>query len=301
MQESRLFKIVYYLLGKGKVTAPQLAEEFEVSVRTIYRDIDALSSAGIPIYCTQGKGGGISLLDGYVFDKSLISHNEQQMIMAALQGLSAVTQQEEHDLLLKLQALFKQNNPDWIQVDFSRWSYNNQDNEKFSIIKGAIFSRQIIAFQYTSCYGTSGNRKVKPLKICYKSNGWYLQAYCMERKGFRTFKINRIQNLETVPEYFESGLIPPPLEIGDLRNKYPLIKIRFRKEIAYRVYDEFDKAAMKEEENGDITVNIRLPNDEWLYGYLLSFCGYVEILEPHDIKMAFMKILKDMFHYYIKE
>lgn len=302
MQESRLFKILYYLLGKEKVTAPQLAEEFEVSVRTIYRDIDALSSAGIPIYCTQGKGGGISLLDGYVIDKSFISPNEQQLIMASLQSLTAVSQQigqkEEGDLLIKLQALFKHTNPDWIQVDFSRWGSFNSDNQKFDLIKSGIFNRQLLTFRYVSSYGETGFRKVKPLKICCKSSSWYLQSYCMEKEDFRTFKINRMSELALTDEYFEPGLTPPLLEISNEEAGYPHIKMRFKKEIAYRAYDEFDKSVMEEEENGDIIVNIHLPDGAWLYSYLLSFCGYVEILEPDYVRASFIRTLEKMYLQY---
>lgn len=78
MQESRLFRILYYLLDKGQATAPELAEKFEVSVRTIYRDIDAMSSAGIPIYVTTGRNGGIRFLDGHILDKTFFSSGENR-------------------------------------------------------------------------------------------------------------------------------------------------------------------------------------------------------------------------------
>ena len=71
MKDNRLFRMLYYILKKGKVTARELAERFEVSIRTIYRDIDSLSSAGIPIYAIQGKGGGIEIADEFVLSKSL--------------------------------------------------------------------------------------------------------------------------------------------------------------------------------------------------------------------------------------
>lgn len=107
MQESRLFRIVYYLLDKGKSTAPELAEKFEVSVRTIYRDIDIISSMGIPIYATQGKGGGITLLDNFVLDKSLLSTREKEQILMALQGIIATEQNNADELLTKLGSLFQ--------------------------------------------------------------------------------------------------------------------------------------------------------------------------------------------------
>ena len=98
MQENRLFKIVYYLLERGKSTAPELAERFEVSIRTIYRDLDAISAAGIPIYAIQGKGGGISLLQNYVLDKSILSDQEKEKILMALQGLIAIEDKKTDEL-----------------------------------------------------------------------------------------------------------------------------------------------------------------------------------------------------------
>ena len=121
MQESRLFRILYYLLDKGRATAPELAEKFEVSVRTIYRDVDAISSAGIPIYVTTGRNGGIQFLDEYVLNKSFFSDSEKLEILSSLQSLSAVQYPEGDTILNKLGAIFQTSFTDWIDVDFSRW------------------------------------------------------------------------------------------------------------------------------------------------------------------------------------
>ena len=124
MQMNRLFKIVYYLLENGKSTAPELAEKFEVSLRTIYRDLDAISAAGIPVYATQGKGGGISLLNDYVLEKSLLSEEEREQMLMALQGISSTEGKNTDELLSKLSALFQIKTTDWIEVDFSDWVKN---------------------------------------------------------------------------------------------------------------------------------------------------------------------------------
>ena len=123
MRESRLFRIVYYLLQNGKATAPELAQKFEVSIRTIYRDIDAISSTGIPIYATQGKGGGIFILNDYTLDKSLLSEQEQEQMLTALQGMTATTGKNANELLTKLSGLFQIKSANWIEVDFSDWEH----------------------------------------------------------------------------------------------------------------------------------------------------------------------------------
>lgn len=134
MQESRLFKIVYYLLDKGKVTAPELAEKFEVSTRTIYRDIDALSGAGIPIYAETGRNGGIYLMNGFVLDKVVLSEEEKQEILTALQSINTIQSVNNSQTLQKLSAMFNINSENWLEVDFSRWGNKGTDNEKFEFV-----------------------------------------------------------------------------------------------------------------------------------------------------------------------
>ncbi len=120
MKNDRLFQIIYILLNEGETTAPKLADRFDVSTRTIYRDVDSLSMAGIPIYTSQGKNGGISLIEHFTFDKALFTDKEQNEILFALESLRA-TDVEVDDVLLKLGTLFQKNSTNWLEVDFSRW------------------------------------------------------------------------------------------------------------------------------------------------------------------------------------
>ena len=131
MEQGRLFKIVYHLLDKGRATAPELAEKFEVSVRTIYRDLDAISAAGIPIYTVQGKGGGIFILPEFVLEKSLLTPQEKERILMALQGLAAVEDSRIDELLTKLGGLFRVQGANWIEVDFSDWHKNTAGGGRF--------------------------------------------------------------------------------------------------------------------------------------------------------------------------
>lgn len=147
VQESRLFRILYYLLDKGHATAPELAEKFEVSVRTIYRDVDAISSAGIPIYVTTGRNGGIRFLDDHVLNKSFFSDSEKLEILSSLQSLSAVQYPEVDTVLKKLGAIFQIGLTDWIDVDFSRWgSVAESENRLFRQLK-QIYANTIPFFQ----------------------------------------------------------------------------------------------------------------------------------------------------------
>ena len=205
MKDNRLFRILYYILERGKVTASELADKFEVSVRTIYRDIDSISSAGIPIYALQGKGGGIEIAEDFVLSKSLLSENEKRQIMSALQGLDNTAIQHENELLTKLSALFKMKNTSWIEVDFNNWQNNKRYEKVFNDIKSAILNKNIISFSYFSSNEEETNRSVKPVRLLFKSQDWYLYALCLLRHDFRYFKLSRIKNLEISAEKFEDS------------------------------------------------------------------------------------------------
>ena len=141
MKNNRLFRILYYILEKEKVTANELADKFEVSVRTIYRDIDSISSVGVPIFTTQGKGGGIKIDNEYILNKSLFDANEKEQIIAALQGLEKTNKVYKSELITKLSALFKIKNSNWIEIDFTSWESNNTYQDLFNTLKIAITTR----------------------------------------------------------------------------------------------------------------------------------------------------------------
>ena len=140
---NRLFEIIYMLIQKKKVTAKELANKFEVSTRTIYRDIEILSRANIPIYASKGKDGGIGILDEYILNKSILSEDEQNQILFALQGMKKVRGADEKDILQKLSTLFNKEINDWIKIDFSTWGKDNTQEEKFELIKSAILNKNL--------------------------------------------------------------------------------------------------------------------------------------------------------------
>ena len=282
MQESRLFKIVYHLLDKGQATAPELAEKFEVSVRTIYRDIDALSGAGIPVYAEAGRNGGIHLMSDFVLDKAVLSEEEKQEILTALQSINLTNNIGINQTLQKLSAIFCISSENWLEVDFSRWGNNGTDNEKFELLKSAIIYQKCVKITYANSYGTISERVVRPLKMSYKSMSWYLKAFCTEKQDYRIFKLTRIIDFEVLTEIFCKSPFP---ELDDtLEQCYNTIVLRFPKNMSYRVYDEFDKTMVSKKENGDLIVSAQMPEDEWLIGYLLSFGTQVDIIEPAYLK-----------------
>lgn len=286
MSESRLFKILYYLLDKGTVTAPELAKKFEVSVRTIYRDIDMLSGAGIPVYTTTGHGGGIHLFDNFVLKKSLLSEQEMQDILIGVQSLSVVQYPDTDGVMSKLKATFQIAESDWIEIDFSRWgSIVEKEKQYFEMLKRSILGRQEIQFLYYNSLGEVSQRRCQPLKMVYKDKAWYLYAYCLKRNDYRLFRISRIKELLVTDQYFKSHseMKESVFSLMEEMGKPITIELSFPKEVSYRVYDTFEDDVIKW--NGqEIRVNVTLPETEWLYSFIMSFGNQISILYPISLK-----------------
>ena len=301
MQISRLFQILYILLEKGTVTANQLAERFEVSVRTIYRDVEALSQAGIPIYASQGKGGGISLSDRFVLNKSLLSELEQEEILLGLQSMSVVSYPEFDDVLSKLSSLFMKSNINWIEVDFSTWGDEEEQKEIFSLLKNAILQQKIIAFSYFGVSGDKSDRIAVPMKLLFKDKAWYLKGYCLDRKALRTFKITRMSNVHVTGNYPDYHILQHKLSVPADKPSAALkvqLKLKISAAGAYRVYDDFGKNEITKDQDGSYIVTTSLPAGEWILDFLFSFGPLLEVIEPPDIRMKMVSGIQKMAEKY---
>ncbi len=292
MSISRLFEIVHILLHKRSVTASELASYFEVSTRTIYRDIEKLNLASIPIYTDRGRGGGIKLLDNFILNKSMFSLKEQNQILSALHSVSFLDKPSDKKLISKLEHFFHQTSPQWVKVDFSE--YGQENEKKFETIKSAILNRYILHFDYYNRVMEKISRKVEPIRLLFKAKNWYLEAYCLKKKGGRLFKLSRIKNLCITNEIFDARLYPDEISPKTLARKEPHrvhLKLRVDKSQSYRIFDEFEDNQIKKCKKGYL-VNIEYPEDEWLYGYILSFGHYAEVIAPLHIRQIIHKRLQ---------
>lgn len=295
MSTERLFKIINRLMDEKKVSAKDLAEDFEVSVRTIYRDIDALTLAGIPVYTIQGKGGGISLMDGYVLNKTLLSSSEQDKILMALENIQ-VTSNQVDDLILKMKSLFQRGGNDWIKVDLGEWGMGIEETEKFNILREAILSKRYVKLNYLDASSKLSERLIKPARLVFKARAWYLQAFCEIKKDYRTFKLVRIEKAILQDEQFSETLSPPEIETEGC---YKLTKVTFKAEKNQRVrlYEEFPKECITECDDGYM-IEMDFPMDQWLLGYLLSFGGGIEIIEPKEVRDYIKKEIEKLSNAY---
>lgn len=331
---SRLLGIIYLLLNRGTVTAGELAEQFEVSVRTIYRDVEQLSMAGIPVYARKGKNGGISLTERFVLDKMVISEEEQRRILAALASLRETGASQEEDILHKLGTFFKADVPDWVAIDFSDWSGRRQ--ELFEQIREAILERKVMEFDYYGQYGEMARRTVEPVQLLFKEYTWYVRAYCRKRQALRLFKVLRMKRVKLLEETYEadarkwagetekqgeavagvaSGAERQPGQTSEetgSQEQYDTTwddsweKLREEKVVfwvaareAYRIYDRFEEEEITMLPGGDFLITLQCCLDDWVYGVILSFGPSAKVIGPEYVREKILEKIREMEKNYL--
>ncbi len=282
MKNSRLFQILYLLMEKQDLTADILAKKLEVSTRTIYRDLDALSAAGIPVYAQKGKRGGIRLMEQFKMERSLLDEEEQEHILTALQSLESVGAVDTGSLLTQLSGLFGKQTVEWLDVDFGSWGGARKEKEYFEICKQAILKRQLISFEYFNSSGVRSGRAVEPLKLCFKGGNWYVSGYCRKREDIRMFRLSRIYNLETESEVFLPKRLPK--EHYKMSADMVSVKIEFSSSAAYQVLDFFDPEQIEILPDKTIIVNTEFPMGRWITCYILSYGSQARVLEPEWLR-----------------
>lgn len=295
LKQNRLFGIIYLLLSKKTMTAKELAEYFEVSTRTIYRDIELLSELNIQIYMSKGKNGGIFLLENYKFDKSLLTSDEQKQILFSLQGINKL-QIDSNNIYEKLKNIFSKDDESWFEVDFSVWGASDTHKNVFDLIKNAILNRNVVEFSYFNSYGKKARRRVEPLKLYFRYNSWYLWGFDQEKKDYRFFKLMRIKNFKTLSQNFER-VTNVDFNKNDSLPKMVKLVLQIDKCVAYRVYDEFDEAEITDMDT-TFLVKVEFPLSDWVYGYILSFGEHMKVLEPSFVKKEIIDRLNKSINNY---
>ena len=289
----RLFQIVYLLMENEHLSARELADRLEVSVRTINRDIEKLSEARIPIYTTRGRDGGVSLLPDFVLNKKVLTDEEKSGILSSMKLMGTVAYDDEKEALQRLEDFFGEAAQDWIEIELDNWGEGYFDKERFGQLKHAVLTRKKVTFGYMK-QGDISHRKVRPCKLVFRAQSWYLYAFCEERQAFRYFKFHRMRHLEVTDERFDP-LSPPKGET----NYYVSQKKTFQaivaidKCMAYRAFDEMNPSQVKEEDDRFI-FTVEDAEESWFFGYVLSYGQYAEVLSPTDIRDAMIHIIEKM-------
>ena len=294
MKIDRLIGILSILLQKDKVTSAELAERFEVSRRTILRDIDTLNLSGIPIVSGQGQGGGISIMSGYKIDRTLLSSEDMQAILSGLRSLDSVSGTHRYrQLMEKLSAedSASVNVDNHIIIDLASWD-KTIVSDKIELIKKAMEQRRMISFRYFSPGGETV-RRIEPYHLVFQWSSWYVWGYCTERNDYRMFKLTRLTELAISDDITENREVPE-YSCDKLRhtNGEVTAKVRFDKQLKWRIIDEFGTDKLTYDENGDIIVTFTWSDEQSLYRYVLTFGEGAEITEPKEYREGFAELLK---------
>lgn len=304
MKIDRLISIIMILLDKKRVSAQQLADMFEVSSRTIYRDIDTIDLAGIPIRSISGVGGGFEIMPKYKIDKNVFSTAD---LSAILMGLSSVSDMVRGDELINAIAKVKSFIPaerindielkvNQIYIDLSPWMGNKNIQPYLEIIKTALQERKLLAFEYIDRYGNQTKREVEPYQLVLKNSHWYWYGYCLKRNDFRLFKLSRIVNLQIQDNFFiPRDYQKPQLEFHDVLETIQIkIKIRIHKSILDRVLDYCDYEQFLPDGSEHYIVNFPFIENEYYYHILISFGDQCECLAPLHIRSEIKRRIQNI-------
>ncbi|GAA4866032.1 YafY family protein [Paenibacillus vulneris] len=296
MKLDRLLAITMLLLNRKRVGAQELAERFEVSLRTIYRDLEALNQAGIPIVSFAGASGGYEIMDQYRLDRQFLSLDELQSIIIALKGVgSSFGDQDTSILLDKVGALMARSErhemDHWSQqvmIDLNPWHGGQAEKEKLGVLRAAARDAKVIRFSYTSSQGDSSERMCEPMGVVLKGYVWYLYGYCRLREDYRIFRLTRIEHLTVLDEAFtRRSKTMDQLDFRWSRQEEPprlvSLVLRFQPRAKARLQDYFCFGDMVTEPDGTILVTAKQPDEPWLYGMLLSHGADVKVIEPESV------------------
>ncbi len=304
MKIDRLISIIMILLDKKRISAQELADMFEVSPRTIYRDIDTINMAGIPVLSTSGVGGGFEVMPKYKIDKNVFSAADLSAILMGLSSLSNIIHGNE---LINAFAKVKSFIPadrakdieiksNQIYIDLSPWIGNKNIQQYLEIIKTALQESRKLSFEYADRYGNKTARAAEPYMLVLKNSHWYWQGFCHKRNDFRLFKLSRTSNLRLQEEHFTPrDLQKPQLDFTDiLATIQTTIKIRIHKSVMDRVLDYCTHEHFSPDGDEHFIISFPFIENEYYYNILFSFGDKCECIEPLHIRAEMKRRIHDI-------
>ncbi|MFD0617123.1 helix-turn-helix transcriptional regulator [Paenibacillus sp. GCM10027629] len=306
MKLERLMAITILLLNRKRVQAQELADRMEVSLRTIYRDLESLNLAGIPIISYTGAEGGYEIMDSFRLDRQMLSLDELIALSTAIRGLQS-TQAVHHShmdrLLDKVGALVSQaeqgrlTERDQLIVDFTPWRKSEVERAKYEALQQAIRETKLIQFGYTDGQGEETQRCVEPIGLVLKRYTWYLHGYCLTREDYRTFRLSRIHHLQIRPDTYDrrdvalaklNERMDAQLR-ADRHEQTCHLVLEFSGDAKVAAVDHFDEQDIERLPSGSLLVRTTVPRQKWLIGFLLHFKTDVIVREPADLAVEVKK------------
>jgi predicted DNA-binding transcriptional regulator YafY len=306
MKIERLLGIVVFLLNRDIVNANTLAEKFEVSTRTIQRDIETLNLAGIPITSMQGTNGGYGIIDSFKLEKQITSTEDYQYIITALIGMnSAYNNKKLETTLEKLLSVSRQEQSvsPKVKLDFSVSREGNNIDEYLKVIENAMYEEKTIEFEYSNSYGDKTLRVVEPVGAIYKWYAWYMFGYCCKKKDYRLFKVVRMRNLKKLEKSFsiKHESLDNLLAKKDKQDnrQYMNVKLLCKEEIRISIEEYFPNATITTKEDGNFMIQFHAPDNEigWK-GLIFTYGNKIKIIEPEELRIEFMSRAEEIINIY---
>ncbi|WP_454191129.1 helix-turn-helix transcriptional regulator [Paenibacillus sp. Marseille-Q7038] len=312
MKLERLMAITILLLNRKRVKAQELADRLEVSLRTIYRDLESLNLAGIPIVSYTGVEGGFEIIENFRLDRQLLSIDELISLSTALRGLQstqAFSKRNLDGLLDKVGALVSMAeqshmaSADQVIIDLNPWKNSPSERNKYDMLYRAIRDKRLIHFTYINGQGEETERSIEPMGLVLKGYTWYIHGYCLKRDDNRIFRLSRIRNLISLEDTFQGRMVMQPKvnENWDRKKASKMVDLvlRFTGPAKVQAEDHFDPDEIERQTDGSLIVRVRFPDNDWLIGFLLQFRTHVFILEPSYIVESVRKSAIEISKLYI--
>lgn len=300
MAVERLIGILTVLLREDRATAAELAERFEVSVRTIQRDVDRLCQAGIPLRTTAGRGGGISIMEGFAMDRTVLTSQDLAAILAGLRSLDSVSGTGYYrQLIERMPRSCEAAGDDCVVIDLASW-YGPALAPRLELLKTACVARKIAAFRYCAPGGES-KRVTEPCRLLFRWSSWYLWAWCREKQAFRLFKLNRMADLTVLEETFPPRSVPDPPPVYLTFPEDVEAVVRFDATVRWRVVDEYGWESFSEEPDGSLLFRRKFPGMDELLRWTLTFGEHAELLEPAPLREDMRQMLINLLEKYDRQ
>lgn len=310
MKTDRLLSIIIYLLNRDLVTARELAEKFEVSVRTIQRDMEAIELAGIPIVTIQGPSGGYSIMDSFKLDRQYVSADDLFFIITALHSIDSSlpggtirsTIEKMKNLLPREGASILERRSEKLSIDFSAFGGSEKQRQLFQVLEQAVEQQRLVSFSYSNNRLERTERTVEPMTLSFKWRSWYLFGFCLLRNDYRIFRLGRIRDVRTLDRRFsrrEKNLQEFSQETGrwNTADWIELI-LKFDPFIRPVVEEYYPADELHEQPDGSLIAKSRMPEDGWVYGLILSYGKYVEVLSPGRIRTLIKDAAQEIVRLY---
>ena len=299
MKMERLIGILSILLQRDKITAPELAEQFEVSRRTIQRDIESLCQAGIPIATAQGTGGGISILEGYRVDRTVLTTPEMQAILAGLQSLDSVSGTRRYAQLMEKLSAGSAGRDSHILIDLSSW-YKTSLSPKIEAIHSAIRQHQTIRFTYFSPKETAV-RTIEPYDLVFQWSSWYVWGWCQTRQDFRLFKLNRMTDLVPGEPFTPRPAPPPDLSAERIFPAKYQVTVLFDPACRWRLVEEYGPDSFTAQPDGRLRFTWGFPDADSIISWVLTFGEGAELTGPEELRQRLADLTATLARRYQKE